>query len=317
MHPLNGRTIKEIREDTTSEARGWALDREYRSTYRDSLVDSETLVEGEWVGHADSASGDIVPVSAAQEIVEDLAAEIGDTLTFNVQGVPIQTRIASIRKVDFRRVQPNFFMLFPKGVLEEAPQIGVIVARTSGQEASAKLQQQVVAKYPNVSAIDVGLILETLNEFLGKISFVIQFMALFSILTGLIVLASSVAISRFQRIKESVLLRTLGASKRQIIQILSIEYFFLGVLGAFTGLILSVASTWLLGYFYFDLTFVPNLWVIFLGTFLIAGLTILIGMLNSRNVYQRPPLEVLATGDRLNTISALWIFGRKRTPFPC
>lgn len=291
---MNGRSIKEIEEDTTSRARGWALDREYRSTYRDSLLDSETLVEGTWIGHADSTEKEgLVPVSAAEEIVEDLAAEVGDTLTFNVQGVPVQTYIASIRTVDFQRVQPNFFMVFPRGVLEDAPQIGVIVTRTASREESAQLQQQVVQQYSNVSAIDVGLILQTLNDFLGKISFAIQFMALFSILTGLIVLASSVAISRFQRIRESVLLRTLGASKKQIIQILSVEYFFLGVLGSFTGLILSVGSTWLLGYFYFDLTFIPNLWVIAIGTFSIAALTILIGMLNSRSVYQKPPLEVL------------------------
>lgn len=289
---MNGRTVEEIREDTSSRARGWALGREYRSTYRDTLIDSETLLEGEWIGQVD-AKQSIVPVSAADNIVEDLDAQIGDTLTFDVQGVPVQTYIASIREVNFRRVQPNFFMLFPKGVLEEAPQIGVIVTRTSSNAESASLQREVVQDYPNVSAIDVGLILETINAFIDKISFAIQFMALFSIITGLIVLASSVAISRFQRIRESVLLRTLGASKKQIIKILSIEYLFLGVLGAFTGLILSVGSTWLLGYFYFELTFIPNLWVIFLGTAVIAGLTILIGMLNSRSVYQKPPLEVL------------------------
>lgn len=296
---INGRTVQEIEEDTSSRARGWALGREYRSTYRDSLIDSETLVEGEWIGEVDSySSGQIVPLSAAQEIVEDLAAGIGDTLTFNVQGVPVQTYIASIRKVDFQRIQPNFFMLFPIGVLEEAPRIGVIVTRASSRTESATLQREVVQDYPNISAIDIALILDTINVFIDKISFAVQFMALFSIITGLIVLASSVAISRFQRIKESVLLRTLGASKRQIINILSVEYFFLGVLGSFTGLILSVGSTWLLGYFYFDLTFIPNLWVIFLGTAIITGLTILIGMLNSRSVYQKPPLEVL----RLETV---------------
>ena len=148
-------------------------------------------------------------------------------------------------------------------------------------------------EYPNVSAIDVSRILETINQFIDKISFAVQFMALFSIITGLIVLASSVATSRFQRIKESVLLRTIGASKRQIIQILSVEYLFLGILSALTGLILSVVATWLLGYFYFDITFVPNLWVIFIGPLIVTALTILIGMFNSRNVYKKTPLEVL------------------------
>ena len=289
---LNGRSSEALDEDTTLDIRGWALRREYRSTYRDSLVGSETLVKGEFIGKADP-NAEIVPISPAQEIAEDLNLSLGDTLTFDVQGVPIQTYVSSIREVDFQRVQPNFFMLFPSGVLEQAPQIFVTVTRATDPENSAAIQQAVVQQYPNVSAIDVSLILKTINQFIDKISFVIQFMALFSIITGLIVLASSVATSRFQRIKESVLLRTLGASKKQIIKIISIEYLFLGILSALTGLLLSVGATWLLGYFYFDLVFIPNLWVIGGGTAIITALTILIGMFNSRSIYKKTPLEVL------------------------
>lgn len=294
LDSLRGRSTRTIADDTTSEVRGWALQREYRSTYRDSLISSETLLKGEWIGKADP-SRDAVPVSAAQEIAEDLKLEIGDSLTFDVQGVPVQAYVGSIREVDFRRVQPNFFMLFPAGVLEQAPQIFVTVTRTPSRTASAETQQAVVQEYPNVSAIDVSRILETINRFIDDISFAIQFMALFSILTGLVVLASSVATSHFQRVRESVLLRTMGASKKQIISILSVEYLFLGILSALTGLTLSLTTSWLLGYFYFDIVFVPNFWVILIGTVLITGLTILIGMLNSRSIYRRTPLEVLRT----------------------
>ncbi|HLR33434.1 MAG TPA: FtsX-like permease family protein, partial [Fodinibius sp.] len=292
LDSLRGRSTSAIDDDTTSDVRGWALQREYRSTYRDSLTNSETLVDGEWTGQVDPAQG-AVPVSAAQEISEDLQLEVGDSLTFDVQGVPVQAYVGSIRKVDFRRVQPNFFMVFPAGVLEQAPQIYVTVTRTSSQATAAEAQRAVVQAYPNVSAIDVTRILETINQFVGEISFAIRFMALFSILTGLIVLISSVATSHFQRVRESVLLRTMGASKKQIIRILSVEYLFLGLLSALTGLILSVSASWLLGYFYFDIVFVPSLWVIVAGTLLITGLTILIGMVNSRSIYKRTPLEVL------------------------
>lgn len=291
LQSINGISTDSIANDTTRNVRGWALRREYRSTYRDSLIDSETLVDGEFIGEA-PADGP-VPVSPANEIAEDLNVGLGDTLTFDVQGVPVETYVSSTRDVDFQRVQPNFFMLFPTGVLENAPQIFVTVTRVPDRETSASLQQAVVQQFPNVSAIDVSLILETINQFIDKISFAIQFMALFSILTGLIVLASSVATSRFQRVKESVLLRTLGASKKQIIKIISIEYMFLGILSALTGLILSVGLTWLLGYFYFDLTFLPNLWVIGIGILAVTGLTILIGMMNSRSIYSKTPLEVL------------------------
>lgn len=289
---INGRSSEALSEDTTDKVSGWAVRREYRTTYRDTLIDSETLVEGEFIGTAEPGK-EVVPISPAKEITEDLNVSLGDTITFNVQGVPVKTYVSSMREVDFQRVQPNFFMLFPTGVLEQAPQIYVTVTRTPDRETSAAVQQAVVRNYPNVSAIDVSLILETINSFIDKISFAIQFMALFSIITGLIVLASSVATSRFQRVKESVLLRTLGASKEQIIKIISIEYLFLGLLSALTGLILSVGSTWLLGYFYFELTFVPNLWVIGIGTLVVTLLTILIGMANSRSIYKKTPLEVL------------------------
>lgn len=291
LDSLRGKSTKAIADDSTTDIRGWALRREYRSTYRDTLTDAETLLKGEWIGKAPDIGR--IPISAAKQIADDLNLSIGDSLTFDVQGVPIQAYVGSIREVDFQRVQPNFFMLFPTGVLEPAPQIFVTVSRTSDEVHSAAIQQAVVQKYPNVSAIDVSRILETINRFIDKISLAVQFMAMFSIITGLVVLASSVATSRFQRIKESVLLRTIGASKKQIIQILSVEYLFLGILSALTGLILSVGITWLLGYFYFNITFVPNLWVIILGTLVVTGLTIFIGMFNSRSVYKKTPLEVL------------------------
>lgn len=291
LDSLRGRSTQTIDDDSTNNVHDWALRREYRSTYRDSLISSETLLEGEWTGQAPDTGR--VPISAANEIATDLNLSVGDSLTFDVQGVPVQGYVASIREVDFQRVQPNFFMLFPTGVLESAPQIYVTVSRAANEDVSASVQQAVVQEYPNISALNVGRILETINQFIGKISFAVQFMALFSIITGLIVLASSVATSRFQRIKESVLLRTIGASKKQIIKILSVEYLFLGILSALTGLILSVGATWLLGYFYFDITFTPNLWVIVIGTLTVTALTILIGMINSRSVYTKTPLEVL------------------------
>lgn len=128
---------------------------------------------------------------------------------------------------------------------------------------------------------------------LDKVAFVIRFMALFSIITGLIVFISSVMISKFQRIKESVLLRTLGAQRKQIVLINALEYFFLGSLASTAGMILSLIFTWILAYFNFDSTFVPKPWPLIWLYLLITGITVLIGILNSREVINKPPLEVL------------------------
>ena len=218
---------------------------------------------------------------------------MGDEIIFNVQGVPIKTRVGSFRTVDFQRVQTNFLVVFPLGVLENAPQFHVLMTKVKDLEQSAKFQQEVAKKYPNVSLIDLGLILSTVEEVLGKVTFVIQFMALFSILTGIIVLIGSVIISKYQRIQESVLLRTLGANRRQILAINALEYFFLGTLASLSGIILSLISTWGLAFYNFELGFVPSLTPMLSIFLAITGITILIGLANSRQVLNNPPLEVL------------------------
>jgi putative ABC transport system permease protein len=219
--------------------------------------------------------------------------KLGDTLTFNVQGSLIPTIVGGTREVDWNRVQSNFLVVFPNGILEQAPQFEVLMTRIGNTQQSAAFQRDLVARFPNVSAIDLGLILNTVDDILSKVSFVIQFMALFSILTGLLVLASSVIISRYQRMQESVLLRTLGASRRQILRIQAIEYFMLGLLAALSGVIMSLVATWALAYFVFEAPYTPNLWPVLAVMGVVTGLTLLIGLLNSRAVLVRPPLEVL------------------------
>jgi putative ABC transport system permease protein len=131
------------------------------------------------------------------------------------------------------------------------------------------------------------------DEILNKVAFVVRFMALFSILTGLLVLISSVLLSKYQRIRESVLLRTIGAKRRQILWINGLEYFILGSLATITGLFLAVLGAWTLAYFQLDIPFRPNLWPALYSYLIITGLTVVIGLFNSREIVNEPPLEVL------------------------
>ena len=286
---INGRTVESIRQDTASKIPESALTREYRVTYRDSLIDSEKLMTGK----APSLQDGIPHISVEKDYFTRLKLKLGDTLTFNVQGAPIQTIVSGTRQIDWNRVQTNFLVLFPGGVLEQAPQFHVLMTRVADTKQSAAFQRDLVRLYPNVSAIDLGLILKTVDELLDKVSFVIRFMALFCIFTGLLVLGSSVVISRYQRIRESVLLRTLGASRRQILNITAIEYLFLGVLAALSGILLSVFGSWALAYFVFESPFRPDVVPLLLIILIISVLTTIIGLLNSRDVVVRPPLEVL------------------------
>ncbi len=291
---IDGMTKMEMKTDTTRSPRNWVYNREYRVTYRDTLIESEEVMKGEWAGEK-SEDGTIY-VSISENMLEDMDVEIGSKLTFNVQGAMIETVVGSTRKIDWGRLQTNFFVVFPKGVLERAPQFNVIVSRTANIEQSAKFQQKLIQNFPNVSVVDLSAILQSVEDVLGKISFVIRFMALFSILTGLLVLISSVVLSKYQRIKESVLLRTIGAQSRQILLINLLEYFMLGALATLTGIGLSFIGSWLLAKYSFDIPFNPDWLPPFIVFFTITGLTVLIGLFNSREVLNKPPLEVLRGG---------------------
>ena len=292
LQSLKGRTVQEILNDTSRIARKWTLNREYRSTYRDSLISTETLSEGNFIGEID-INQNIVPISVEAGLMEDLNASLGDTIIWDVQGIPITSYISSTRLVNWQTPQPNFFVVFPTGVLEPAPQFFATTVNTPSKEASLNLQRDVVIAYPNVSAIDVGQIVGTIRAFLDRITFVIQFIGLFSIITGLIVLAGSAATSRYQRIRESVLLRTLGAKQIQVIKIQIIEYAFLGILAAFIGISLSIATSWLIGYFYFGIEFIPNFTILGIEIALLVIFVLLIGLLNTRGIHAKPPLEIL------------------------
>ncbi|GAB3776449.1 ABC transporter permease [Spirosoma horti] len=288
LSDING-TTGAVRKDTALKTPKWAFTREYRVTYRDTLISSEKLASGKAPYQADGA----IYVSIEKDFLDRMHLKLGDTLDFNVQGAPIQTIVGGTREVEWNRVQTNFLVVFPSGVLEQAPQFHVLMTRVPDNKTSALLQRALVSQFPNVSAIDLGLILKTVDDILGQISFVIQFMALFSILTGLLVLASSVVISKYQRLRESVLLRTLGASRAQILRITALEYGLLGLLAALSGILLSVAGTWALARYVFEVPYRPDALPLVVISLSVTALTVLIGVFNSREVLVRPPLDVL------------------------
>ncbi|PZV84646.1 putative ABC transport system permease protein [Algoriphagus aquaeductus] len=292
LNEINGIDKKENEElpDEENYSR-WLYNREFRVTYRDTLIKSETLTSGELIPLG--ARGDSIFVSLEKGFGEGNKMKLGDELIFNVQGRPIKTYIGSFRDVKFNQVSTNFLVLFPEGVLEQAPKFHVIITKTQNDRQAADVQSEIVREFPNISIINLGTIVETLEDILGKISFVIQFMAFFSIATGILVLISSLIISKYQRMRESILLRTLGASSGIVRVINTLEYFFLGSLASLSGILLSFMATFLLGEFVFEMNF-SLVWkeglIIYLA---ITGLTIVLGWLNGRRIINQPPMEIL------------------------
>jgi putative ABC transport system permease protein len=271
---------------------GWTLRREYRSTYRGKLEGTERLVAGSFVDRV-APGVPWVPISMEEGLVKEMGLKLGDEIEWDVQGVPIRSRVASIRAVEWRRLEPNFFVVFPEGVLEPAPKFHVAAVRAENTDHSARVQRAIVSAFPNVTAIDLALVMQTVDGIFTKAAFVVEFMAAFTVLTGIIVLAGAVLTGRFQRIRETVLLRTLGATQRQLMQIQIVEYAILGLLAAIVGCALAVVGNALLAKFIFRISPSVPFGLLVVGAIAVCIVTVITGMLSGRGVTNHPPLEVL------------------------
>jgi putative ABC transport system permease protein len=297
---VNGKTASELKPDSLGHMPArWALRREYRNTYRDTVVSSEQVVAGTWWGTQPAVprpagkKASLPQVSVEQELAGELGVGIGDRLTWDVQGVMIETRITSLRKVTWARFEPNFFVVFQPGALERAPQTFVTLMHVDDPLRRAVIQRDMVLRYSNISALDLTLVQQTLDGVLSKVTLAIRFMALFSIASGVIILIGALAASRFQRVREAVLLKTLGARSQQIRQILLTEYFAWGSLAALTGVTLAAVAGWALVTKLFELTFSLPTAQLALVWVAVCILTTIIGFANSGEVLRKTPLAVL------------------------
>jgi putative ABC transport system permease protein len=293
---INGKRVTDMkpRERGQPGRAPWALRREFRSTYRDKPAASETIVAGKWF--SDSAvkyARDTGEISLEEGISKELDVKIGDVITWNVQGVDIPTRITSLRKVVWTRFEPNFFVVFAPPVLKGAPNQYVMLAQVKDPAAVTLLQREVVNRFPNVSSIDLTAIKRTVDRIVGKVSLAIRFMALFSLAVAIPVLFSAVSATRRERIREGVLLKTLGATRGQIARILLAEYSLLGLMGGLTGMLLSLAGGWAVVRYIFKTPFAPAFVPVAGIAAAIVGLTLLIGLLAGRDVFKETPVTAL------------------------
>ncbi|MEX2583020.1 MAG: FtsX-like permease family protein [Gemmatimonadota bacterium] len=272
---------------------GWAVRREYSSTYVDDLASGEDILAGEPWPMGRVGPRDVYEVSLEEGVAEELEVGLGDSIEWDVQGVRIPTVVTSIRAVEWAQLEPNFFAIFEPSALRQAPQMWVMLARAESETARFAVQRDIVFSYPNVAAIDLTLVQRALDDVIGRVSVVIRFLAGFSVATGFIVLLGAVATGRLQRVRESVLLKTLGATRRQIGAILFTEYALLGVLSVIVGLGLSLAAAWGLARFLFEVDFgVEPLPLVALAV-TISLLSAALGLSASREVFRSTPMEAI------------------------
>ncbi|MEX0320575.1 MAG: ABC transporter permease [Puniceicoccaceae bacterium] len=283
--------MREWKRMEDSPVSDWIYTWEFRNTYRDHVLDNAEVIDGKFIREF---SGDQpYPISLSENVIEDIGVGVGDSITWNVQGVSLETVVSSIRDVKWKAGRQNFNVVFPLGTIEAAPTVYAVTIKTESRLETAQLNNALANSYPNISLIDLSLVFDSLNEILSKATFVIKFMAGFTVATGLVVLAGALMGSRYQRMRESVLFRTLGASTAFIRRVLSLEFVLLGLIASLSGILLSWLAAWALFEFVFTLPFeIKPISALVLGA-LLTGLTLLTGWLTSRGIASQPPLVIL------------------------
>jgi putative ABC transport system permease protein len=219
---------------------------------------------------------------------------LGGTITFDILGRKLIARVTSFRHVDWRNSRTGFMVLFRPGTLENAPQsfVGAIDGPTAEPERS-RFQRKLLDKYPNVSVIDVSEIIQSISRILNNITLAVTFIGGFVLFCGVLILVGSIAMTKFQRIYEAAVLKTLGARRKVLWTILLVEYGMLGVVAGVIGSIAAIGLSYAVARFVFQIewTFAP---VISLAG--IAGTVLLVtsvGALSSYDVLTIKPLGIL------------------------
>ena len=288
---VKGHPVKELLENKESSIPEWTLKREYRSTYRDHLSSSEILKEGSL--SAAPVAGESVAVSLEEGIAEKLGVQRGDELVFDVQGLEVPATVGSIREVDWQRLQSNFFIVFPTGVLEAAPQFFVLAARAGSEAAAASLQEAIVRLYPNISVFDLRGAIRVLDEILGKFGVVFDCIGASVLCAALIVLCGTLYGSFQSRLREQALLKAVGATQSQIIRISAVEFVSLATLGGLSGGLLAVIASKVLAGSILKVAFVFSAAAVALPLLVAIVLVSLLGLFVAGKVYRRATMDVL------------------------
>jgi len=268
-------------------ARGFA-EREQNLTWAERLLSDNQLVAGHWWTAQDFGKP---LVSISSEYQEAFGLKLGDSLSFDVAGEPLTVRVASIRKVRWDSFRPNFFLVFPPGLLDGAAGTYMTSVYLTPSERPALVD--LVRRFPTVSVFDVDAILTQIREIMDRASLAVQYVFLFTLAAGVVVLLAAVQATRDERRYESAMLRTLGASRSTVLQGVAAEFSALGFLSGTLAALGASAVGWVLAHRLFALEFSFDPWIWVLG--LVCG-TLLVGAAGTfatRRVVNTPPIVTL------------------------
>jgi putative ABC transport system permease protein len=268
-----------------------SLAREYTVTYRDHLEPNERVVDGAfWTGPSANAE-----VSIERGLHERFNIDVGDTMRFDVLGRSIDAKVTSVRDVEWRESRNGGFMfVFRPGVLDAAPQMFVAPVKGPPDPAArARFQRDLVERFPNVSVIDFREVLDTVRDVMSKVTIAITVVGALVLFSGALILVGAVAMTKFQRVYEAAVFKTLGANTRTIARMLLLEYGVLGSLAGLVGSLGAIALTWGVSTYALEIP-----WRIFprehvAGVVLTGVLVAAIGVVSSLDVLRNKPLSTL------------------------
>ena len=275
------------------------LSREYTITYRGQLESNETLVEGtlpEAHGLTRTDPTMLPEVSIEEGIVERFGIDVGDVMRFDVLGRAIHARVSGIRRVEWREGRSGGFMfVFGAGTFEGAPHwfFAPVRANLADPAQRGKFTHDLVVRFPNVSVIDLRELLESVRKVFQVVTVAIDVVGSLVILTGGLILAGAVAVTKFQRVYEAAIFKTLGASSRAIAAMLMVEYGLLGTIAGAVGSFGALALGWGVSRFALDIPWRPVLHENLIGTVATSLLIMIIGVAASADVLKRKPLAAL------------------------
>ncbi len=288
LRTVNGKAVSELAETSSDDGdRRWALTREQRLTYLRELPADNRIIEGELWSDPDAAE-----VSVEEGFATELGVELGSRLGFDIQGMPLELLVTSIRTVDWRTFGINFFLVVEPDVLEDAPQVRIATARFPPQ-AEQVTQDLLAAEFPNVTLLKIREVLEKIALGLERMTSGVRFLGSFSILAGILILAGGISAGSVQRGQTVALLKTLGMTRREVAAMMATEYALIGGVAGVIGTAGGALLSWFVLTRSMELPWQPYPWLILLSLGLTVLLTALTGIVSSWGALQRRPLEVL------------------------
>jgi putative ABC transport system permease protein len=268
--------------------RRWTLTREQRVTYGSELPRGNRVTAGKWPAAPQTPNG----VSIEENFARDLRVKVGSKLTLDVQGVPVELMVTSLRTVDWRTFGLNFFLFAEPGPLNDAPQSRVAVARLASSDLP-KIQSAVVAAFPNVTVIHVRDVMDKVLAVLNNIGIAVKSLGAFTVIAGIIVLGGTVAATQARRAREVALLKTVGMTRRDVAAVFAIEYALTGAVAAIVGIGAGYLLAWAVLTQLMELPFAMGAMEATVAAIVTIVLAVVAGLIASARALSARPVEVL------------------------